>query len=156
MPEWDNFEKKYLKHPAGEDKECWCDLLKASPIRDPSGAITRGQYDAASKEAIEDSWLEYEAEESDREYGGRHPRSVYFIDEKEIKVIVREDRIINCLHMHYGGRGHEFGRYQKVPLLTRQHEYITWLREEDDGGAGVDVKHDSSGFWPTRRKREKR
>jgi len=63
MPKWNqpNLSKHYARHPAGKDANCWQDLLGQ-----PGRNVPENMYERESLTVCIKRWLEYEAEEADR------------------------------------------------------------------------------------------
>ena len=111
MARWNsnNLDRHYRKHPAGQDEECWKDLL-SKPRR-----ITKSEYESESLEVIARSWLNYQAQELDFQswHNARlnpeppyHARGSYFTDRRAILTITNShnDDIRTCFHLHFNGK----------------------------------------------------
>ena len=103
-PHWtdSNFEAHYLKHPAGEDRACWCDLCNIHP-----GPVDRETYRQASIRATEKPWLTFTARY--RKTPEDAPAiTQYSVDSNQClsAIHVTTHRIKTCYHDHPHGEHH--------------------------------------------------
>jgi hypothetical protein len=119
-PEWHpkNLKKHHCKHPAGEDEECWKDLLGKT-----CRLVTEAEYEAESKLVCSSSWIEYVAEEVDKQNVGYsvrqdlgvpfHEKRRYFVDDRLVKTTtsLSGEDIVTCYHEHFD-RPHVLGGHK--------------------------------------------
>lgn len=132
LPHWTRYNliEHYQKHPAGEDKDCWCDLIQDYP-----GPISQDDYEQYSLEVISKPWLVFQAGRKD---GDQDPceQVKYYVDDSLCltAVNVKSSRIKTCFHVHIKMGHHEMlsGDSAKLAFLkngsTRYPTPRCWLK----------------------------
>ncbi len=119
LPHWTRYNliEHYQKHPAGEDKDCWCDLIQDYP-----GPISQDDYEQYSLEVISKPWLVFQAGRKD---GDQDPceQVKYYVDDSLCltAVNVKSSRIKTCFHVHIKMGHHEMlsGDSAKLAFLKK-------------------------------------
>lgn len=118
-PYWnrDNLISHYQKHPAGEDKECWCDLKQEFP-----GPISQDGYEQSSLDVINRPWLIFQAGRKDTNHDNCE-QVKYFVDDRLCltAVNIKSSRIKTCFHVHINQGHHKIlsGDFAKLAFLNK-------------------------------------
>jgi hypothetical protein len=118
LPYWtqNNLIDHYQRHPAGEDKECWCDLKQEFP-----GPISQNTYEQISLDVINRPWLIFQAGRKDKN-NNICEQVKYFVDDRLCltAVNIKSSSIKTCFHVHIKRGNHEIlmGDIAKITFLS--------------------------------------
>lgn len=109
-----NLTEHYRRHPAGNDKDCWCDLLGKRP-----GPVSQNEYESESHRVVERPWLVFRALYRDNELSGGETVQ-YFVDERQCLTAVhfKSKAIKTCFHDHVGRK------HAVLPLFKGKVEFL--------------------------------
>lgn len=124
-PHWKthNLVSHYHRHPAGADRDCWCDLLGKSP-----GPVSIDEYRDESFRIIDHPWLAFQAQYRQDPYSD-YELTDYCVDERQCLTAMHHasQQIKTCFHVHPRWQ-HELlrGDEGKIEFLKK------WRRKQTD------------------------